>query len=143
MIENALARCMETPRRASGRTRTPWLEYNASVKSRFGEGVPRELLSQSVLLWSVCARIAPGVLVYLAVSLNIPQRRWVAAPTGQVKSMDEEFITIQEAGELLGGKEHPFSRFIIKRLIAAGRLQDNKARRKLHRILRSSVEALI
>ena len=57
--------------------------------------------------------------------------------------MTDPFLTLEEAAAMLGGTERPFSRDTIERLIAHDRLQDNGARRKLRRVLRSSVDALI
>ena len=57
--------------------------------------------------------------------------------------MADAFITREQAGVLLGGTERPFSRYTVEKLIALGRLKDNGGTRKLRRVSRASVEALI
>lgn len=57
--------------------------------------------------------------------------------------MVDAFLTLDEVARILGGAERPFSRDMIERLLQQGRLQDNGATRKLRRVLRSSVDALI
>jgi hypothetical protein len=57
--------------------------------------------------------------------------------------MADAFITLEQAGVLLGGTERPFSRYTVEKLIALGRLKDNGGSRKLRRVSRASVEMLI
>jgi hypothetical protein len=57
--------------------------------------------------------------------------------------MAEAFITLEQAGVLLGGAERPFSRYTVEKLISLGRLKDNGGTRKLRRVSRASVDALI
>jgi len=54
---------------------------------------------------------------------------------------DQRFVTLAEAGAILGG-DRPYSKKTIQRLIKAGRLQAI-GERQLRRVLRTSLEKLI
>src|SRR5215813_2091604 len=71
-------------------------------------------------------------------------RAWDERPTiHRSDQMADAFITLEQAGVLLGGTERPFSRYTVEKLIRLGRLKDNGGTRKLRRVSRASVEALI
>src|SRR5690242_18493401 len=56
---------------------------------------------------------------------------------------EDPFMTFEEAGEILGGKDRPISRQSLNKLLDEGKLKDNGFPHKARRISRRSLNAYI